>query len=67
MIFSIFSSSFCWLSKSKMTSKLLKLVHDIINPLYDVAFHDGLSPEFLTRTSRNLRGIPFLANRNAKA
>jgi hypothetical protein len=44
-----------------MTSKFLKPVHDIINSLYDVAFHDGLSPEPLTRTSRNLKGIPFLA------
>jgi hypothetical protein len=44
-----------------MTSKFLKPVHDIINPLYDVAFHDGLSPESLTRTSRNLRGILILA------
>jgi len=45
-----------------MTSKFFEPVHDIFYPLYDMAFHRGLSPESVTRTSRNkVMGILFLA------
>jgi len=44
MIFSIFSSSFIWLSKSKMTSQFFQFLTNLLDLIFHFLVFHGFSP-----------------------